>query len=367
MNQISTIRPAKTAQAERILIVDDSLVTRSIIEKIVEPVPGLQIAGTASTASQALEFLKRNSADIIILDIEMPMRSGLDALPDILTLAPQAKILVLSTLCEAGAPAVIKALSLGACDTLAKPGPRSYTTVFARELLNRLEALSAPGGSAALRPVAPPEPTRPESRPPQPRPLKHSALSCLAIGSSTGGITGIHEVLNALDSRIDCPILITQHLPVSFMAYLARQLDELGSRHVVVATDGAALERNTVYLAPGDRHLSCVNRDGIARVALTLDWDRNRYLPSVDPMFLGVARCFGSASAAIVLSGMGNDGMIGAAELADRGAPVYAQSPESSVVWGMPGAVAKAGLTSAVLPPQEIAQLINEIWLDVCP
>ena len=357
MNQISTIRPAETVQAERILIVDDSLVTRSIIEKIVEPVAGLQIAGMASTANQALEFLKRNDADIIILDIEMPVRSGLDALPDILDLAPKAKILVLSNLCEAGAPAAIKALSLGACDTLAKPGQRSYTVGFAKELLNRLEALSGHKGFGAVRPLAPAAPRR----------RKHSALSCLAVGSSTGGIAGIHEVLAALDPRIDCPILITQHLPESFMAYLARQLDELGSRRAVVATDDARLERNHIYIAPGDRHLSCVHRDGATRIALTLDWDRNRYLPSVDPMFLGVARCFGSSAAAIVLSGMGNDGMIGAAELAECGAPVYAQSPDSSVVWGMPGAVAKAGLTSAVLPPRDIAQLINEIWLDACP
>ncbi len=337
----------------RVLIIDDSLVTRSILQRIVDSLPGLELAASVASAAAALAYLAGHSADIVILDIEMPGRSGLDALPDILQ-ASEARVLVLSSHCGEGAPASLKALALGASDTLAKPPRQFYSQDFILALHQRLQFLAEDRQSRSeYMPLAL------ASRAVQPCPLQ-----CIAIGSSTGGIPAIHHFLAALDNKVDAPILITQHLPVDFMPHFVRHIAELGLRPVSLASQGAPLVRGHIYCAPGDAHLGLDRADGQVRIALLREWPASAYKPSVDPMMEAVARCFGSGAAGIMLSGMGSDGLAGSRALADAGAPVYVQDIETSTVWGMPGSVARAGLASVILPPAGIARFIADCWLE---
>lgn len=346
-------KPDDQATCSRVLIIDDSLVTRSILQRIVETLPGLELAACVASAAAALEYLKANPADIIILDIEMPGRSGLDALPDILQ-ASKARILVLSSHCGEGAPASLKALALGASDTLAKPPRQFYSQDFILALHQRLQFLAE--DRQAHREAVPVVLARPIARP--------CPLQCIAIGSSTGGIPAIHHFLTALDPKVDAPILITQHLPAEFMPHFVRHIEELGLRPVSLACHGAPLVRGHIYCAPGDAHLGLDRADGQVRIVLLRDWPASAYKPSVDPMMEAVARCFGSSAAGVMLSGMGSDGLEGARALAEAGAPVYVQDIETSTVWGMPGSVARAGLASVILPPADIARFMADCWLE---
>lgn len=338
----------------RVLIVDDSLVMRSIVQRIVEQAPGFSVCASVPSAQAALDFLGANTADIILLDIEMPRRSGLDALPDLIAASNKARILVLSSHCHEGAPTTLKALALGASDTLSKPDQQFYPQSFTDALHHKLRVL----GDAARfsRQAMPPMLARPI--------VTHSTLECIAIGSSTGGISAIHELLGHLDPLIDAPILITQHLPTDFVPFLVRHIGDLGLRPVHLAKDGAVLQRGHIYCAPGDAHLGLQRSGDATRIELISDWPGTPYKPSVDPMFTAVARCFGASGAGVMLSGMGSDGLSGAQLLAEEGAPIYVQDAQTSTVWGMPGAVARAGLASVILPPAGIARFIADCWLE---
>ena len=349
-----SLRAPEPLPVSRVLIVDDSLVMRSIVQRIVEAAPGFSVCASLPSAQAALDFLAHDAADIILLDIEMPRRSGLDALPDLIAASHKARILVLSSHCGVGAPTTLKALALGASDTLAKPDQRLYPQSFVTALHEKLRVL----GDAARfsRQAMPPVPARPVAT--------QSMLECIAIGSSTGGISAIHELLGALDPRIDAPILITQHLPTDFIPFLVRHIADLGLRPVHAAENGAVLQRGHIYCAPGDAHLGLQASGGTTRIALIPEWPGTAYKPSVDPMFTAVARCFGASGAGVMLSGMGADGLAGAHLLADEGAPIYVQDAQSSTVWGMPGAIARAGLASVMLPPACIARFIADCWLE---
>lgn len=338
----------------RVLIVDDSLVMRSIIQRIVEQAPGFSVCASLASAQAALDFLATETADIILLDIEMPRRSGLDALPDLIAASKQARILVLSSHCTDGAPATLKALALGASDTLSKPDHQFYPQSFIAALHEKLRIL----GDAARfsRQAMPPVAARPVA--------SHGTLDCIAIGSSTGGISAIHELLRGLDAGIDAPILVTQHLPPDFIPFLVRHIADLGLRPVHQAQDGAVLQRGHIYCAPGTAHLGLQHSGGQTRIALIPEWPGTAYKPSVDPMFAAVAECFGANGAGVMLSGMGADGLSGARLLAATGAPIYVQDAQSSTVWGMPGAIARDGLASVILPPAGIARFIANCWLE---
>lgn len=344
----------RSSSVSRVLIVDDSLVTRSVIQRIVESAPGFAICASLPSAQAALDFLAVHTADIILLDIEMPRRSGLDALPDLVAAGRHARILVLSSRCRDGAPATLQALALGASDTLSKPGQQTHSDSFIAALHDKLLIL---GDAARLaRRPAPPVMARPM--------LAGSTLDCIAIGASTGGISALHEFLGQLDHHIDAPIVITQHLPPDFIPFLVRHINDRRLRPAHVARDGAVLQRGHVYCAPGDAHLGLKRCGNRTRIALASHWPGTVYKPSVDPMFSAVAECFGAASAGVMLSGMGADGLKGARAMADAGAPIYVQDAQSSTVWGMPGAVAGAGLASIIRPPAGIARFIADHWLE---
>ncbi|MGL3820524.1 chemotaxis-specific protein-glutamate methyltransferase CheB [Sphingopyxis sp. R3-92] len=345
--------PARSTRTIRVMLVDDSLVVRSILERIVDQHPALKICASVASAHDALAYLACESVDVVILDIEMPGMNGIDALPHILERAAKARVLILSSNCVEGGPAAIEALSLGASDTLAKPGRGSFSGRFAEVLTERILTLGdQPPLTATIRVLQRPVPA---SAPTTVSVDIDQPIECIAVAASTGGIPAFANFLAHLDTRITAPILLTQHLPDAFMEFYAKQIATMTRRQVHVAEAGMAVERGHIYLAPGDAHLTVVANGRRREIALARHPVENGCCPSADPMLDAVAEVYGKRGVAVILSGMGRDGVLGAARLKAVGGMIFAQAPESCVVWGMPGAVAKAGLTAATLNPDAIA------------
>lgn len=347
--------PEPSARTVRVMLVDDSLVVRSILERIVDQRPGLEICASVASAQDALDYLAREPVDVVVLDIEMPGMNGIDALPHILARAEKARVLILSSNCVEGGPAAIDALALGASDTLAKPGRGSFSGRFAEVLTDRIMTLGHRRDYPVPVPVA-------ERRVPEPAALAidtDQPIECIAVAASTGGIPAFTNFLTNLDPRITAPILLTQHLPDAFMEFYAKQIATMTTRRVHVAAAGMVVEPGHIYLAPGDAHLLVVANGRRHEIALDRRAVENGCCPSADPMLDAVADVYGRGGVAVILSGMGRDGVIGAARLKEAGGTVFAQAPESCVIWGMPGAVAKAGIAAATLNPDAIALMLG--------
>jgi two-component system, chemotaxis family, protein-glutamate methylesterase/glutaminase len=345
--------PADTGRPIRVMIVDDSIVARTVLSRMLEE-RAFEVVATAGNAQQAIEVLSVHKVDIILLDVEMPGIDGITALPGILAASDGARVLIVSSACGEGAAASLKALALGAADTLLKPGAGAFAGRFAEVLADRLVRI---GHSA---PPDPPLVHAPQVAEPVAGCCPPGPIECLAIGASTGGIHALSAFFAALPRTFGAPILITQHLPAEFMPYFAAQLEDIAGRKASVAVDGARLRPGELLIAPGDAHLRLIRfRDGV-RVRLDRTPSVSGCLPSVDPMFASVAEIFGAGATGVILSGMGRDGVIGAADIASAGGEVLAQDAASSVVWGMPGAVSAAGLASCVLPPARIAHRVGK-------
>lgn len=348
--------PEPTARTVRVMLVDDSLVVRSILERIVDQRPGLKICASVASAHDALDYLAREPVDVVVLDIEMPGMNGIDALPHILERAEKARVLILSSNCVEGGPAAIDALALGASDTLAKPGRGSFSGRFAEVLTERIMTLGHQRDFPAPIPVA----ERPAPAPAAALAIDtDQPIECIAVAASTGGIPAFANFLANLDPRITAPILLTQHLPDAFMEFYAKQIATMTARRVRVAGAGMVVERGCIYLAPGDAHLVVVANGRRREIALDHRVMDNGCCPSADPMLDSVADVYGKGGVAVILSGMGRDGVIGAARLKAAGGTIFAQAPESCVIWGMPGAVAKAGISAATLNPDAIALMLG--------
>jgi len=334
------------------MIVDDSMVARAVLSRMIESDSAFEIAAVAGTAEDAIEALHQVRVDIVILDLEMPGAGGLKSIPRIIRAAAGAKVMIVSSLAEEGAEETVAALALGAADTLPKPGTGRFNGRFSEILVGKLKAL---GYAEAHSSIAP----RPSSGVQAPlRAMPSDPIEVLAIGASTGGIHAIGVLFQALPKRIGVPILITQHLPVPFMPVFARQLRSVTEREVLVAEDGMPLLPDRVLLAPGDAHLTVDTSDEIPVVRLTHGPSSSGCMPSVDPMFASIGAAYGPGALGVVLTGMGRDGVEGAARLTANGGSILAQDEESCAVWGMPRAVLEAGLVSAVLPPDKIARRI---------
>ena len=331
------------------MIVDDSIVARTVFSRMLDN-DAFAIVAAASNAEQAIKLLAIHKVDIILLDIEMPGMDGLTALPGILEASDGARVLIVSSACDEGAAATVKALTLGAADTLLKPGAGNFAGRFAEALTDRLLRIGR----------APRVSKRAATSPPIAEPINNRGpILCLAIGASTGGLHALSAFFGALPAAFDAPILITQHLPAEFMPYFAVQLAGIAGRAAKVATDGARLRPGELLVAPGDAHLRLIRFPDGVRVRLDRTPAASGCLPSVDAMFAACAAIFGAGAVGVVLSGMGRDGVVGAADLVRAGGEIIAQDAETSVVWGMPGAVTNAGLTSAVMSPARIAQRIG--------
>ena len=335
----------------RLMIVDDSLVARMVMTRIIADRPEFEIVASAANAAEALDLLDRISPDIILLDVEMPGTDGLAALPDLLARSAGARVLMVSSCTGDGARATIRALTQGAADTLLKPPPADFAGRFAGALIERLLRL----GHAPR--------TADEIAAPSCRTLRAGAaerLECVALGASTGGPHALATFFAALPSTMAVPILVTQHLPAAFMPFFAKQLALLAGRVARVAETGDRLRANEILLAPGDGHMRIVRDGGGLRVWIDRAASSSACMPSVDPMLASLADAAGPAAVAAVFSGMGRDGLIGAGLLAARGGEIMVQDATTSVIWGMPGAIAKAGLAAAILPPDAIARCIGQ-------
>ncbi|MGZ2411176.1 two-component system, chemotaxis family, protein-glutamate methylesterase/glutaminase [Sphingomonas sp. F9_3S_D5_B_2] len=335
------------------MIVDDSMIARAVLSRMVEGDEAFEIAAVAGTAEDAIEALHQVRVDIIILDLEMPGAGGLKSIPRIIAAAAGAKVMIVSSLAEEGAEQTVAALALGAADTLPKPGTGRFNGRFSEILLGKLKALGYASSADA-------EP-RLQTSSGSPLPLRAmpaDPIDVLAIGASTGGIHALATLFQALPRRIGVPILVTQHLPSPFMPVFARQLAAAAHRSATVAVDGMRLVPDEILLAPGDAHLTLDLDGDRAVVRLTDGRASSGCMPSVDPMLASVAALYGAGALGVVLTGMGRDGVEGAARLVARGGSVITQDEASCAVWGMPRAVLEAGLACAALPPEKIARRI---------
>jgi two-component system chemotaxis response regulator CheB len=338
----------------RLMIVDDSTVARAVLSRMIESDPAFEITAVAGTAEDAIEALAECRVDVVILDLEMPGAGGLKSIPRIIAAAAGAKVMIVSSLADAGAEQTVAALALGAADTMPKPGTGRFNGKFSEILLSKLKAL----GYAAPTGTAPSYTSQGGTSKAPLGAMPADPISLLAIGASTGGIHALGVLFHALPKRIGVPILLTQHLPAPFMFVFARQLGAIAHRPCSVAEDGVSLEPDHIYLAPGDAHLTLEpSKDG-AIVRLSHGRATSGCLPSVDPMFASAGAIYGQGALGVVLTGMGRDGVEGASSLVACGGSIIAQDEASCAVWGMPRAVLEAGLVSAVLPPDKIARRI---------
>ena len=357
--------PGHAAPRIRLMIVDDSPVARAVLSRMISTFDDFEIVATAGRADEALEKLGSISVDIVLLDVEMPGTSGLNVLPDILRAGKGARVLIVSSNAEDGAEATVRALALGAADTLPKPGTGNFGGRFAHVLADRLRRIGRSGEEAVTEAEAelpavgaPVEDEAPEAPRYPARAVEPYRVGCLGLGASTGGLRALNEFLRSLPATIGAPILITQHLPPVFMPYFARQVEAASGRLTRVAENGLPLKAEEILVAPGDAHLCLHRQGGIIRVTLNTDAAATSCMPSVDPMLMSMAEMYGRSALAVIFSGMGRDGLIGSGEVAARGGVVLAQDEETSAVWGMPRAVAEAGLASAIAPPAHLADKV---------
>ena len=338
----------------RLMIVDDSMVARAVLTRMLEADGGFEIVAVAGTAEDAIDALEQVRVDIILLDLEMPGAGGLNSIPGILRAAHGARVMIVSSLAEEGAEETVAALALGAADTLPKPGTGRFNGRFSEVLMAKLRALGRAEDRGQL-------PTRSAARELCAAPMRAMAsepLRLVAIGASTGGIHALSNFFQALPAKIGVPILVTQHLPAPFMTVFARQLSNAAGREAIVAEDGLRLLPDRIVIAPGDAHLTVDICGGKLVARLQRNRSSSGCLPSVDPMLPSAAAMVGAEALGIVLTGMGRDGLEGAMALIGAGGSVIAQDEASSAVWGMPRAVADAGLACAILPPAKIARRV---------
>ena len=346
--------PPRDAVRKRrdVFIVDDSAVARLIVQRVIDDTDHFRVVGHAASAEEALETLSTVSADIVILDIEMPGMDGIEAIPHIIRVSGNAPILIVSSHCRENAESSIRAMAMGASDVVLKPDSPALNAQFTELLKEKMRRLTE--GGAANNPIAAPSRDA-VAEPPAASTRARQPIDCLAIGASTGGIHGLSTFFAALPNDLGMPILITQHLPADFIVYFAQQLQVISGREAIPARDGQRVRGGQVLIAPGNAHLTVKRAGGDARIALDRTAMPNGICPSVDAMLSSVAETYGAGGVGIVLTGMGRDGAIGARALADVGGEVMAQDRETSVIWGMPGSVARQGIASHIASPADLA------------
>jgi two-component system chemotaxis response regulator CheB len=336
----------------RVMLVDDSAVARAVLSRMIESDPAFEIAAVAGTAEDAIDALGAVQVDTVVLDLQMPGAGGLVLIPAILKAANGARVMIVSSLADEGAEQTIAALAHGAADAIPKPGAGRFNGRFSQVLLARLKALGYADEQESL-----PQPLRLQGFAPL-RAMPADPIGLLAIGASTGGIHALAALFKGLPPRIGVPILVTQHLPEPFMAVFARQLAVVARREAVIARDGMVVEPDCIFIAPAAANLTIEPCAAGHRVRLTGDRSRSGCMPSLDPMLASAGVHFASRALGVVLTGMGRDGVDGAARLVACGGSILAQDEPTSAVWGMPRAVVEAGLACAVMPPEKIARRI---------
>ena len=372
MNTIATRNAAaRDADARyRVMVVDDSAVIRGFFRRTLESDPAIEVVASVGNGQSAVDSLRRAGVDVIVLDIEMPVMDGMAALPKLLEIDPSVKVIMASTLTAANAEISLRALARGAADYIPKPTTAAEmhsAQSFHRELIEKVKALGRARRGIKQDPTPSPRERRASALlPTAPKPvvLRRPSLvppSVLAIGSSTGGPQALMKVIQGLGADFTLPILITQHMPATFTGILAEHIAKVAGRPAREAVDGQAVEAGQIYIAPGDFHMTVEAGAPAPVIRLTREPPVNFCRPSVDPMLESMSRIYGQRLLAVILTGMGHDGLDGGRATVAAGGTVVAQDEASSIVWGMPGAVATDGLCSAVLPLDSIAAHVRKI------
>ncbi len=366
----------------RVMVVDDSAVIRGLVTRWIEAEPDMAVVGSLRTGRDAVNQVEKIDPDVAVLDIEMPDLDGISALPLLLAKKRNLTVIMASTLTLRNAEISLKALSLGAADYIPKPEStreQGAAEIFRRDLVEKIRHLgprrrrlagAIPSPSLAPGPDSGQEPLR--------RPLVASAAvqvapklvpfgtqmpRVLLIGSSTGGPQALMSLIGDIVSVIDrVPVLITQHMPPTFTTILAEHLARNGRRPAAEGVDGEAVIAGRIYLAPGGKHMRVARRNGVAVIALDDGPPINFCKPAVDPLFASAVDVWQGAVQAVILTGMGSDGMRGGKQVVAAGGSVIAQDEATSVVWGMPGAAANAGICAAILPLGQIAPKLVRLF-----
>jgi two-component system chemotaxis response regulator CheB len=338
-------------QPTRILVVDDSVVARRVISDILSEEEDFEVMGTAPNGKIALAKIERLDPDLVTLDIDMPELDGIATLVAIRSSFPRVRVIMVSNHTKRGASITVEALFLGASDYVTK-AVRSSTRDGARQYLReqlvpKIRALSIPTATdrGSVVEKARRAPSRGKAAVP---------VEVVVIGASTGGPNALTTVLEALPADFPAPVLIVQHLPANFTTFFTQRLDAACALAVRKANDRDEVTPGTVFIAPGDMHLEVRSRGGETELVTTEGPLVNSCRPAADILFRTAAITFGAGTLAVVLTGMGRDGLDGCREIRAAGGRVIAQDKATSVVWGMPGQVAEAGLTEAVLPINDI-------------
>lgn len=355
----------------RVLVVDDSVVVRRFVSDVLAADPDIDVVGTAINGKFAIAKVASLAPDVVTMDVEMPELNGVEAVRQLRRDGCRIPIIMFSTLTEQGAKATLDALAAGATDYVFKPanvGSVSRSIEQVRDaLVPRIKALvGRPGATRPVPPTSAPAPGGTRVRvatsgaAPTVRPrtlVPAGGYRMLVVGSSTGGPEALTTFFGALP-RLPVPIAVVQHMPPVFTTQFAARLDRMLPSDVVEVQHDRPLVPGTVYLAPGDYHLHVATQGAGLVANLSQQPPENHCRPAVDVLFRTAADTLGSRVLAVILTGMGHDGRLGAQHVVDRGGSVLAQDRASSVVWGMPGAVAEAGLAEEILPLSQLAPAV---------
>jgi two-component system, chemotaxis family, protein-glutamate methylesterase/glutaminase len=361
----------------RVMIVDDAVVVRGLLSRWLTDAGGIEIASTHRTGAEAVAAIDRVKPDVILLDIEMPDMDGITALPLLLGKQPSTTVIVASTLTTRNADISLRCLNLGAMDYIAKPSTNrdvTFSTDFRREIIAKVMALgqrtvrgylpraqghAAPSlaGKRQLAGASAPAPADPSYTL---RPFAMVTSRVMSIGASTGGPNAITDLLRLCQPAIQrMPVIIAQHMPTMFTGMFADHLKRMLSMDVREAQHGEAVEKGRIYVAPGGKHLRLEKAAAVVRAVIDDAPPINFCKPSVDLTMSSISKIYGPGTLGVMLTGMGSDGFRGASDVVEAGGNVIAQDEASSVVWGMPGVVAKRGLCAAVEPIERLARIIN--------
>jgi len=381
----------------KVMVVDDAVVIRGLLTRWLGDDKGLKVVSSHRNGKLAVDDIEKSNPDVVVLDIEMPEMDGMTALPLMLAKKRDLVVIMASTLTRRNAEISLKALSLGAADYVPKPESNSEVTTsvdFRRELIEKVKAL----GARAIRMRGPArtmraetragkttQPVRPVSARPatdtrasfrgaaQPaaaaaapkfktRPYSSARPRILAVGSSTGGPQALQEMMKEVGTAMnDVPVVITQHMPPTFTSILAEHLGKAALRPSKEGEDGEILMPGNIYVAPGGKHMIIEKDGGAVKIRLTDGPPVNFCKPAVDPLFDSVAKVYGSASLAVILTGMGHDGADGVKTIASGGGSIITQDEATSVVWGMPGAAAATGMCCEILPLNQIGPKVSRV------
>ncbi|HWG33700.1 MAG TPA: chemotaxis response regulator protein-glutamate methylesterase [Gemmatimonadaceae bacterium] len=348
-------------QPIRVLIVDDSAVVRGVLGRIVDEQDDMRVATTAMNGRDALDALRLQEIDVVLLDIEMPVMDGLTALPLIVQRHPRVRVLVTSSLTQESAKVTMRALALGAVDYVYKPSTRGGgifgVEAAATQVIAKIRAVAGSGTAGAAPPTNGTRHVQPPSGDFEPQ--------VLALAASTGGPNALAIVVSGLPRDFPLPVLVTQHMPPIFTTMFAQRLARESSLPCDEAHDGEALQPGRIYVAPGDHHLTVIG-GGLTRspvLHITSDPPEHHCRPAADPMFRTAAQAFPNGVLAVVLTGMGDDGRRGCQAVAASGGRVIVQDETTSVVWGMPGSVVASGIPCSILPLRSISTHVASL----CP